>query len=128
MTGCASYFHDRYFGQPATGVEAQLIVAEADIASNPSEALALINASRAAGNEAALPASSTAADLKAALINERRRALFLQSQHLYDLIRFQIPLNPAPGVKCPGGGTYGDQLCMPLPDVEAFNNPNLKTS
>jgi len=51
-----------------------------------------------------------------------------QSQHLYDLIRFQIPLNPAPGVKFPGGGTYGSQLCMPLPDVEAFNNPNLKTS
>jgi hypothetical protein len=112
----------------ATGVEAQLIVAEADIASNPSEALTLINASRAAGNETALPAGTTAADLKTALINERRRALFLQSQHLYDLIRFQIPLNPAPGVKFPGGGTYGNQQCMPLPDVEAFNNPNLKTS
>ena len=51
-----------------------------------------------------------------------------QSQHLCDLIRFQIPLNPAPGVKFPGVGTYGSQLCMPLPDVEAFNNPNLKTS
>ena len=25
-------------------------------------------------------------------------------------------------------GTYGSQLCMPLPDVEAFNNPNLKTT
>jgi hypothetical protein len=111
----------------ASGVEAQLIVAEADITGNPSNALALINASRAAGNETALPAGTTAADLKTALINERRRALFLQSQHLFDLIRFQVPLNPAAGAKFPGGGTYGTQLCMPLPDVEAFNNPALKT-
>lgn len=110
----------------ASGVEAQLIVAEADLASNPTEALGIINTSRAAGNETALPAGTTGADLKNALIEERRRALFLQSQHLYDLIRFQIPLDPAVGAKFPGGGTYGSQECMPLPDVERFNNPNLK--
>lgn len=110
----------------ASGVEAQLIVAEADLASNPTEALSIINTSRAAGNETALPAGTTGADLKNALIEERRRALFLQGQHLYDLIRFQIPLDPAAGAKFPGGGTYGSQECMPLPDVEKFNNPNLK--
>lgn len=112
----------------ASGVEAQLIVAEADLTTNPGEALAIINASRAKGNEPALAAGTTGADLKNALIEERRRALFLQSQHLYDLIRFQIPLDPAAGAKFPGGGTYGSQLCMPLPDVERFNNPNLKNS
>lgn len=110
----------------ASSVEAQLIVAEADLASNPTEALSIINTSRAAGNETALPAGTTGANLKNALIEERRRALFLQGQHLYDLIRFQIPLDPAAGAKFPGGGTYGSQVCMPLPDVERFNNPNLK--
>lgn len=111
----------------ATGVEAQLIVAEADLATNAAEALSIINASRAAGGETALASGTSAADLKTALIQERRRALFLQSQHLYDLIRFQVPLDPAPGAKFAGGGTYGSQLCMPLPDVEAFNNPLLKS-
>lgn len=112
----------------ASGVEAQLIIAEADLATNQSEALSIINTSRAAGGEAALPAGTTAADLKSALIEERRRALFLQGTRLYDIIRFQLPLDPAAGAKFPGGGTYGSQLCMPLPDVERFNNPVLKGS
>lgn len=110
----------------ASGVEARLIMAEADITTgNLPEALSIINASRAAGGESALDASTTAADLKTALIEERRRALFLQGQHLFDLIRFQLPLSPAAGTAYPGGGTYGSQLCMPLPDVETFNNPKL---
>jgi hypothetical protein len=110
----------------ASGTEAQLIIAEADLASNPSEALSIINASRAAGNESTLASGTSAADLKSALIEERRRALFLQGNRLYDLIRFQLPLNPAAGAAYPGGGTYGNQLCMPLPDVEIFNNPKLQ--
>jgi len=110
----------------ATGAEAQLIVAEADLASNASNALAIINASRTAGGESTLAAGTSASDLKNALIEERRRALFLQGTRLYDLMRYQIPLSPAAGAKFPGGGTYGSQLCMPLPDVERFNNPNLK--
>jgi starch-binding outer membrane protein, SusD/RagB family len=109
----------------ASGVEAQLIVAEADLTSNPAEATTILNASRAAGGEPALAAGD---DLKSALIEERRRALFLQGTRLYDMIRFQVPLSPAAGAKFPGGGTYGSQLCMPLPDVESFNNPNLKGS
>jgi len=113
----------------ATGVEAQLIVAEADIASgNTAEATTILNTSRAAGGETALPGGTSAAGLKTALIEERRRALFLQGTRLYDVIRFQLPLDPAPGAKFPGGGTYGSQLCMPLPDVERFNNPLLKGS
>lgn len=105
--------------------EAQLIIAEADIATNAANAESIINASRAQGNEAALAPGADAATLKAALIEERRRALFLEGQHLYDLIRFGIPLSPAAGATYPGGGTYGSQLCMPLPDVETFNNPKL---
>jgi hypothetical protein len=110
----------------ASGVEAQLIVAEADLTTNATEALTIINASRVAGGEAALPSGTTSADLQSALIEERRRALFLQGNRLYDIIRFQLPLNPPAGTKFLGGGSYGSQLCMPLPDVERFNNPNLK--
>ena len=30
------------------------------------------------------------------------------------------------GVAYPGGGgVYGDQTCMPLPDAERINNPNI---
>lgn len=105
--------------------EAQLIIAEADIPTDPANAEAIINASRAAGNEAALAPGTTGQALKDALIEERRRALFLEGQHLYDLIRFQLPLDPPAGATYPGGGTYGSQLCMPLPDVERFNNPKL---
>jgi hypothetical protein len=112
----------------ASGVEAQLIVAEADLASNTAEATTIINASRAAGGETALPAGTSTADLKTALIEERRRALFLQGNRLYDIIRLKLPLDPAPGAKFPGGGTYGSQSCMPLPDIERFNNPTLKGS
>lgn len=25
-----------------------------------------------------------------------------------------------------GGGTYGDNKCLPLPDVERLNNPTLR--
>lgn len=112
----------------ASGIEAQLIIAEADLAGagDPSEALSIVNASRTAGGETALAGGTTASDLKSALIEERRRALFLQGNRLYDIIRFQLPLDPPAGAKFPGGGTYGSQVCMPLPDVERFNNPNLK--
>lgn len=109
----------------ASYTEAQLIIAEADIASDPTAAETIINASRAQGNETALAPGATATELKDALIEERRRALFLEGQHLFDLIRFQLPLNPPEGAAYPGGGTYGSQLCMPLPDIEKFNNPSL---
>ena len=129
VTGVPIFVQEKYTsaGSPipiASGVEAQLIIAEADIAAgNTAEATTILDASRAAGNEPPLLPTDT---LQNALIEERRRALFLQGEHLYDLIRFQIPLNPAAGAPFPGGGTYGTQLCMPLPDVETFNNPNLK--
>jgi hypothetical protein len=107
----------------ASGKEAQLIVAEADITANPANALAIINSFRAQGNETPLLPTATATELKNALIEERRRALFLEGQHLGDLIRYSLPLVPASGATYPGGGTYGSQRCMPLPDVEKLNNP-----
>jgi hypothetical protein len=44
---------------------------------------------------------------------------------LFDTIRFNIPLIPAAGAVFPnGGGTYGSNKCLPLPDVERLNNPS----
>ena len=36
-----------------------------------------------------------------------------------------LPYTPAPGAPFPHGGFYGDQRCLPLPDVERLNNPNI---
>ena len=113
----------------AGGAEARLIVAEADIAVGTAASLAnarsIIDAFRARGNQPALTASD-AATLRAALIDQRRRELFLEGQHLGDLIRYAMPFTPTVGAAYPGGGAYGAQRCLPLPDVERENNPALR--
>jgi hypothetical protein len=109
----------------ATGEEAQLIVAEADIGADPANTLAIINAFRAAGNQGPYVGAVDAASLKSEIIDQRRRALFLEGQHLGDLIRYNITPTPAAGTAYPAGGTYGSNICLPLPDVERQNNPVL---
>ena len=112
----------------ASGAEAQLIIAEVDIAAGTASSLqnaaAILNAFRVRGNQ---PPLSTAdqTTLRAALIDQRRRELFLESQHLGDIIRFDVNLTPAAGTRFPGGGVYGSQKCLALPDVERQNNPVL---
>jgi hypothetical protein len=110
----------------ASGDEALLIIAEAELAAgNVNAAVTAINKLR---TKASLPAygGGSAAEVRAQLIDERRRELFLEGHRLNDMIRFDIPLTPAPGTAFPlKGGTYGDQLCFPLPDVERNNNPTL---
>jgi hypothetical protein len=70
--------------------------------------------------------SKTAAEVRADIIEERRRELFLEGHRLGDIRRYQLPLNPAVGAAyAAGGGTYGTQTCFPLPDVERINNPNI---
>lgn len=111
----------------ATGKEAQLIVAEADIGSNPANTLAIINSFRAQGNQGPYLGPLDATSLKNQVIEQRQRALFLEGQHLGDLNRFTLPLVPAPDTPYPGGGRYGGNRCLPLPDVERQNNPALGT-
>ena len=108
----------------ASGHEAQLITAEADLATSDfTHADSIINIFRAVGKDTAI--TSTDPDtVRAALVDQRRREFFLEGQHLGDAIRFGLPLNPAQGTAYPGGGTYGTQVCLPLPDVEKQNNPN----
>jgi hypothetical protein len=106
----------------ASGVEAQLILAEAQ---GGAVAVNIINALHA---RAGLPqdfASTDPAVILAQIIEERRRELFLQGNRLFDVNRFNLVQVPTPGLPYPKGGSYGTQRCMPLPDVERLNNPNI---
>jgi hypothetical protein len=102
--------------------EAQLIIAEAQGGSN---AVTIVNALRAAAGVPAYTGPTDAASIKTLIVNERQRELFLEGFRNYDIQRFGLPLNPAVGAPFPDkGGTYGDTKCLPLPDIERFNNPN----
>ena len=72
--------------------------------------------------------ATDAASIKNLIIDERRRALFVEGFRNYDIQRFSLPFNPAVGTTYPrAGGTYGNTVCLPLPDVERVNNPNVGT-
>jgi hypothetical protein len=113
----------------AKWAEAELIIAEADArGGHPEDAITIINVLH---TRAGLPAYSGATDqasVLAQVIEERSRELFLEGQRLYDVIRNNISLQPAPGSAYRNGGQYGAdgaQLCLKLPDIERANNPNL---
>ncbi|MCU0633404.1 MAG: RagB/SusD family nutrient uptake outer membrane protein [Gemmatimonadaceae bacterium] len=107
----------------ATGIEAQLIVAEVR---GGAEGVAILNALRARAG-VALPALSAAeaGAFGATLAEERRRELFLQGNRWFDMRRLSLPQEPAAGTPYSKGGVYGNQRCWPLPDVERLANPNL---
>jgi hypothetical protein len=118
--------------------EAQLIMAEADYhLVGPTAAVAYINALHTA---VGLPSfnSTDPTEILNQLIEERARELFLESHRGYDINRFNLPLNPPAGTpfETPNpsgttrnkGGEYGAVRCLPLPDVERDNNPNLARS
>jgi len=103
--------------------EAQLILAEAQ---GGGAAVAAINALRATAGLLPYTGPTDDASIQALVIDERRRALFLEGFRNYDLQRFDLPFNPAVGTPFPlKGGTYGNTRCLPLPDIERFNNPNI---
>lgn len=109
--------------------EAQLIIAEnAAATGNLTAAVTAINnaRSRTAGLPPyVLPAGATADDVKAQIIEERRREFFMEGHRLGDLRRYNLPFLPASGTPYQYGGTYGTQTCFPLPDVERINNPTI---
>jgi hypothetical protein len=127
-TGIQHYYQTKYttVATPipfASYEEAQLIIAEAEIrANNLPAALPILNAERARGNQGVF-LGTTQAQYLAELIDQRRRELFLEGHHLGDVIRFNIPVQPAAGTAYHFGGTYGNQLCFPLPAAERLNNP-----
>lgn len=111
----------------ARTAEARLIVAEHLAVSGDLQGAAdIINELHAA---AGLPpydvTGESAADVLAHIVEERASELFLEGHRFSDANRYDLPLYPAPGTPFPNGGTYGDQRCFPLPDVERNNNPNI---
>jgi starch-binding outer membrane protein, SusD/RagB family len=107
----------------ATGDEAQLIVAEAD---GGQTAVGIINAFRDRAGLARF-ASTDPQAIQQAIIQERARELFLESHHLGDKYRYNLPFTPVAGTPYPpkAGGFYGDMKCFPLPNVERLNNPSI---
>jgi hypothetical protein len=107
----------------ASWEEAQLIYAESV---GGQTGLNAINAVRAKSGIAALtmadPNDATA--FKAAVLEERRRQLFSQGQRYGDMLRNNIPFQTGTNRK---GQVYSDLTCVPLPDVETQNNPNLSS-
>lgn len=106
----------------ATGIEAQLILAEAR---GGAAGVAILNTLRARTGVALPPLTAQEiANVDAAVAEERRRELFLQGNRWFDVKRFNLPQVPAAGTLYAKGGVYGDQRCWPLPDVEKLANPN----
>ena len=127
-TGIVHHYQTKYPSSAtalplATYEEAQLIIAEADIRTPAfATALPILAAMRTRGSQAAFT-GTTQAEYLAELIDQRRRELFAESHHLGDVIRFSIPLTPAAGTPYHFGGSYGTQICLPLPAAERQNNP-----
>lgn len=130
-TGVTHYYQRKYLTTAtplplATWEEAQLIIAEADIRANSlATARPILIASRKRGGQdtTAVLLFTTQAEYTSELIDQRRRELFLESHHLGDLIRYNLPFNPAAGTPYHFGGTYSTQRCLPLPAAERLNNP-----
>ena len=103
--------------------EAQLILAEAQGGAN---AVTIVNAMRAAVNLQPYTGPTDAASIKTLIAGERQRVLFLEGLRGFDIERFSLPLVPATGSPYQQGGVYGGTVCLPLPDIERFANPNIK--
>ena len=98
--------------------EAQLILAEAQ---GGAAAVTAINGLRDAAGLQRYTGATDDASIQALVIDERRRALFLEGFRNYDLQRFDLPFAPAVGTPFPiKGGTYGNTRCLPLPDIRAL--------
>lgn len=102
--------------------EAQLIAAEAK---GGSDAVDLINQIRGRYGVTAYSGPTDAASIKDLIAHERRVTLFAEGFRQYDIQRLQLPQVPAVGTSFPKGGFYGNTTCLPLPDIERFNNPNV---
>jgi hypothetical protein len=121
------YFQRKYTaeGSPyvlASYQEAQWIIAEL---AGSAEAIGIINARHAALGLPLFPATSTAAEIRAQVIEERRREFFQDGHRLGDLRRFGGWEQWTDGINPYVKYTYGKNRCFPLPKVERDQNPNV---
>jgi hypothetical protein len=130
-TGIPVYVQTKYTEQSspipvATEREARLIIAEAQLAAGDvSGAVTTLNTLRQGVGLGPYTGPVTQQDVTNFLIDERRRWFFLEGHRLFDVRRFNITLLPPPGAPFRNGGVYGTTTCLPLPDTERQNNPNL---
>jgi hypothetical protein len=105
--------------------EAQLILAEAQ---GGSAAVGIINTMRAAVSLNPYTGPTDDASIKDLIASERQRVLFLEGFRAFDIERLNLPLVPAVGSNYLQGGVYGGTVCLPIPDIEKNNNPNIDPS
>jgi hypothetical protein len=105
--------------------EAQLVLAEAEGGQN---AVDIINAMRATVNLNPYTGPTDAASITSLIASERQRVLFLEGFRAFDIERLALPLVPAAGSAYLQGGVYGGTVCLPVPDIERDNNPNIVAS
>jgi len=104
----------------ASWAEAQLIYAEA---TGGQAGLDAINRVRAKSGIAPL-VLQPGDDFETAVLEERRRQLFSEGQRYGDMLRKNLPFPTGTNRK---SQTYSNLTCVPLPDVETLNNPNLSS-
>lgn len=108
----------------ASGDEARYIVAEIV---GGQEAVDIINDVRARhGIQPWSPGGATEDEIRAKVIEEKKRTLFLEGTRQGDMRRYldRYGLDFWP-TSTPQGFPVGDQVCIPLPEVERNNNPDL---
>jgi hypothetical protein len=106
--------------------EAQLILAEAQ---GGAPGVTIINNMRAAVGLNPYTGPSDPASFRTLIASERQRVLFVEGFRNFDIQRFNLPFNPIAGTPYPfKGGFYGTTTCLPLPDIERFNNPNVPSA
>lgn len=125
----------------ATWEEAQLIIAEVELGQTAVDVVNELHAD--AGLDDWTPNDvNDDVEVLGHVAEERRRELFLESHHFYDKIRLRqkaqdlgvsaadlntnLPPTPAAGESFPQkGGSYGELDCLPLPQIEEENNPEI---
>jgi hypothetical protein len=107
----------------ASWAEAQLIYAEMTGGQAGLDAINRVRASEGIPNLVLANPSDTTAFTNAVL-EERQRQLFSEGQRYGDMLRKKLPFQSGTNRK---GQVYSDLTCVPLPDVETQNNPNLSS-
>jgi hypothetical protein len=125
------------YGDPirlASGLEAEFIAAEAQLHTGTAgPALTLIASERQVGNQPAYAGGVDTLSVLTELLNQRAREFWMEGKKLGDIRR-----NPSVSLPAilsdpigapyygPTGGTFGSDLCAPIPPEEINANPNLQ--